>query len=98
MYRQLKPCLDGLDGVERELTDDMLKTFCWYTVKVDELSKRVEAEGVVVETPRGPRPNPANNALHQYTQRKADYYSRILKAVSKAGVASTDRLAAFVGR
>lgn len=98
LYARLKPCLDGLDGIELELTDDLLKTYCWLTVKVDELTAAIESEGPVIETPRGPKTNPANTVLHQYTQRKADYYTRIMKAVSKAGVASADRLAAFVGR
>lgn len=96
MYDSLSPCLDGLDGAERELTDDMLKTFCWYSVNVDELTASIDSEGPVIDTPRGLKTNPLNTVLHQYTQRKADFYQRILRAVSKAGVASVDRLAAYV--
>ncbi len=96
MMAELSPCLDALSGAERSMTEEMLRTFCWYTVKADDLMAEIEADGILIETPRGPKANPANAVLHQFTQRKGDCYQKVLKSVSKSGQAAVDKITQFV--
>ena len=96
MMAELSCCLDGLAGAERSMTEEMLRTFCWYSVKTDDLMAAIEHEGILIETARGPKPNPANQVLHQYTQRKGDCYQKVLKSVAKSGSAAVDKIAQFV--
>lgn len=93
---EMEPFLERLDGVEAVMTRDMLRTFCWYAVKVDDLTDAIEAEGIMLDTPKGPRPNPCNPVLHQYAQRKADYYQKCLRSLSKTGAEAVDKLAEFM--
>lgn len=95
MMGSIEAHLSKLDGAEALMTRDMLRTFCWYTVKVDDLMDALEAEGIIIDTPGGPRANPANTVLHQYSQRKADYYQKCLRSLSHAGAEAVDRLAEF---
>lgn len=96
LFSEIEPMLSKLDGVEGVMTRDMLRTFLWYVVKVEELTTAIDNEGVMIDTPSGPKGNPANNVLHQYTQRKADYYQKCLKSISHAGAEAVDKLAEFV--
>lgn len=96
LFAELEPMLAQLDGAEGVMTKDMLRTLLWYTVKVDDLTTALDAEGVLIDTPSGPKPNPAAALLHQFSQRKADYYSKCLKSLSHAGAEAVDKLAEFV--
>lgn len=93
---EMEPFLEKLDGIEAIMTRDMLRTFCWYSIKVDELAECLESEGIMLDTPKGSKPNPANAVLHQYAQRKSDYYQKCLKSLSKAGAEAVDKLAEFM--
>lgn len=96
MMLDLAPCLDDLSGAERDMTEDMLRTFCWYSVQIDDLVHELDVEGVIIDTPKGFRANPANAVLHQYTQRRGDIYAKVLKVISGSGSVAADRLAEFV--
>lgn len=93
---EMEPFLAKLDGVKAIMTRDMLRTFCWYSIMVDELTECIEQEGIMIDTPKGSRPNPANAVLHQYAQRKADYYQKCLKSLAEAGAEAVDKLAEFM--
>lgn len=95
MMGEIDGYLAKLDGAEAVMTRDMLRTFCWYTVKVDDLMDAIETEGIIIDTPNGPKANPANTVLHQYSQRKADYYQKCLRSLSHAGAEAVDKLAEF---
>lgn len=97
LYKKLAPLLSGLKAGQRTMTADMLRNWCWYNVHVAELTEQIDAEGVIVMLPSGDRPNPANQPLHQYTQRMGDLYSKIMRALRDAGEGkAADELAAFV--
>lgn len=94
-YEELIQYLDDLDEFKRELVSDMLRTWCWYAIKVNDLLAQIDEEGAIIDTPKGQKPNPANNVLHQFTQRKSDYYSKIIKMLPPSGKEALDALAAF---
>lgn len=98
LYSKLKPCLDGMDGTVRDMTDDMLRTYAWYCVKVKELTDLIDVEGSIVDTPRGTRQNPACDVLHKYSMRKGEYYARLVGVIGKDDKQAADRLAQFVTR
>lgn len=98
MMGEMEQYLERLDGAESVMTRDMLRTFCWYAVKVDDLTEAIEREGIMLDTPKGPKANPCNAVLHQYAQRKGDYYQKCLKSLSRAGSDAVDKLAEFVTR
>lgn len=96
MYGQLKDCLDGLSGVEMVLTASMLWDFCWLHVKVEDLQKTIDMEGILADGPKGPRENPCVQPLHKFETQKNNTFSKLLKAVSKSGTEAVDKLSKFV--
>ena len=98
LYKKIAPVLSGLKGGQKTMTEGMLRNWCWYRCHVDELTEQIDSEGVIVMMPSGDKPNPANQPLHQYTQRMGDLYSKIMKALHDVGeTKAADELAAFVG-
>lgn len=97
-HEELDGCLDGMSETEKIAMSPVLACLCDDLVIYDELTSRVVDEGAVVETPKGPRANPALLERHKCVNRIIGECSKIRQAASKAGVAKIDRLAAYVAR
>lgn len=98
MYKELAPAIDELGAVEAAMTAEMLHQFCWYCVKLRDLEHEVEVGGVMVETPKGDKPNPALPVVHQFAQRKGDLYAKLMKAVGRVSADAASKLAQFASR
>lgn len=93
---ELSVCLKDLGGAERTMTEDMLRMYCWYHIRANDLRVTLDREGLLEDGPKGWREHPANPLLHKYTQRMADFYSKIVKVIGRNNPAAADRLAQFV--
>lgn len=98
MYAEIVPAIGELGAVEFAMTSEMLHQFCWYCVKLRDLEHTVEVEGILEETPKGPKANPALAVMHQFAQRKGDLYAKVLKSVGKVSSDAASRLASFASR
>ena len=93
---ELSVCLKDLSGAERQMTEDMLRMYCWYHINANDLRETLDREGLLEDSPKGWREHPANPLLHKYTQRMADFYSKIVKVIARGNPAAADRLSQFV--
>ena len=96
MMAGITPSLEGMDEAHRELAEDMLKTFCWFSVHLDDLQKKVDKEGPVVETQKGPRENPAIGTIHKLSQRTSDYYTKLMRSLPDEGKEAVDAMTEFL--
>lgn len=96
MMAGIVPSLDGMDEMHRELAVDMLKTFCWFSVHLSDLQKQVDKEGPIVETQKGPRENPAIGTIHKLSQRKSDYYTKLMRSLPEEGKDAVDAMTEFL--
>ena len=98
MYGELVPAIGDLGAVEFAMTAEMLHQFCWYCVKLRDLEHTVEVEGIMEDTPKGPKANPVLAVMHQFAQRKGDLYSKMVKSVGKVSSDAASKLAKFGSR
>ena len=98
LYNQLKEDLDGLDGIAYEIVDNWLHDYCYHIVEVRKERAAMEREGSIIELPKCDRPNPRAAIIQKHEQQIVKLGKEIKTAVDKGGVASVDRLAAYVGR
>lgn len=98
MYGELVPAIGDLGVVEFAMTAEMLHQFCWYCVKLRDLEHAVEVEGIMEDTPKGPKANPVLAVMHQFAQRKGDLYSKMVKSVGKVSSDAASKLAKFASR
>ena len=71
--------LHTLDPGHRKLAEDMLKSYAWFSRKMDMMTDMVDREGAIVETEKGPKEHPAVSTIHKLSQRKADYFTRLMR-------------------
>lgn len=64
-WRRVVKVLDGL-GILTSADTDTLAVYCDAVVRYAEASRTLEAEGMIVETPRGPQQHPAILAQQKY--------------------------------
>lgn len=89
MYDGISKCLDNLEGAEKELTANMLYSYCWFAAQMDELTDKIDREGAIIEVEKGGAnnkhivnaENPAIGTLHKISARKAEYYTKLLRVI-----------------
>lgn len=96
MYETISPALSNMVEAEKTLTQDMLRSYCWFTVNVNELTRVVDREGAIVFGERGMREHPAIGAIAKLSAKKSDYYAKIMKQLRDSGVDETNDLGAFL--
>lgn len=97
MYKTISPALEPMLDAEKTLTQDMLRSYCWFTVNVNELTRVVDREGAIIFGERGMREHPAIGAIAKLSTKKSDYYAKIMKQLRESGVDANDDLGAFIG-
>lgn len=75
---------------------DMAMTYCWFAVTCDDLQKKIDREGVLIETEKGPKENPAVGVLHKMSARKHEYFSKIQTAQRRVTDDEVDDIQAFL--
>lgn len=98
MFAGLEPALAELDPVKRAMIGDMMRQFCWYSVKIRDLEHAVEEEGMLLDTEKGVRSNPAIDMIHKLTTSKANLYAKVLKEVGSAPADTASKLSKFASR
>lgn len=96
LVERLVPLAEGFPPAERLMIEELMRDYAWLKATVDELKAEVDADGAIVETPAGPRKNPALDALHQQMGRKNDCFARIVREMGKAGGAAADAITEFL--
>lgn len=96
LAERLVPLAEGFPPAERLMIEELMRDYAWLKATVDELKEEVDSEGVIVETPSGPRKNPALDALHQQMGRKNDCFARIVREMGKGGGAAVDAITEFL--
>lgn len=75
--------VSNMAGAELELTRSMLHTWCWLTVQINELEEQVNKEGALIpDEKKGYREHPAIQTIHKLTQRKSDYYTKLMRRLN----------------
>lgn len=96
MYDTISPALEPMLEAEKTLTQDMLRSYCWFTVNVNELTRIVDREGAIIFGERGLKEHPAVGAIAKLAAKKSDYYAKIMRQLRESGVDASDDLGAFI--
>ena len=87
--------LHMLDPGQRKLAEDMLKSYTWFSHKIDALTVTVDEEGAIIDTEKGPKEHPAVQIIHKLSQRKADYFTKLMRLMPE-GPDADDELDDFL--
>ena len=98
MYDDMLSMIDGLDGISYKIAKDWIKSYCENETVLRAEREKLSREGTIVERPNGDKENPRVALIKKYEQMEIKYGKELKTVVEKAGVASVDRLAAYVGR
>lgn len=86
-YRKYKAVFGGsLDA----FTDEVLKGFCETCAQIDVLNEKIAREGLVIETDKGPKENPAINTKHKLETDKARAATLLRRVLNDAGGSDDD--------
>lgn len=91
-FEEMAGRLAGIDEGSRVLIEDMVSTYAWYAVTVDDLIAQIDKEGVLVDG----KENPACAVLHKMSGRKHEYFAKIQTATRKAQGEQEDALMDFI--
>lgn len=83
-YEQMLPEFGEID----EATRSILYSFALTCCQVDDLNRRISKDGMLMETDRGLRENPAVATLHKLNADKARYYTPLKRVLDKKGAMS----------
>lgn len=91
-------CLEGMSEAEKASMRPVLMCLCDDLLYYKDLRADIRENGLIEETPKGRRPNPAENMRHKCVARILNECTKLRQAASKAGIAHIDKLAAYVAR
>ena len=82
-----------------DMTRDMLRTYCITCVQIDDLNDMIQAEGYLIEDPKGKMiEHPAVNTMHKLNADKARYFAPLKRHLTKQGEqAVEDDMDSFLG-
>lgn len=98
IMEEMEQYLDELDEPKRTLTEDMLQMYWWFAVQLDDLKTKVEEEGAVIETEKGPKENVAINVIHKMSTKKSEYYTKVMRVLGSGAKDKMDELEDFLTR
>ena len=92
--------IEGMDDARREMAERELRDYFWCYFKCEELRRDIDAEGILVEGPKGGlAENKKMTVLHKLTGRKSTMFSQIMRWLPKGeDVEETDELDEFLAR
>lgn len=96
MLSEVMNCLQSMPRAEYFMTEDMLKTYCWASVHLKELTDKVNCEGALLYGSGGARENPAIATIAKLASKKSDYYTKIMKMLDKNAQDAMSSLDAFL--
>lgn len=87
MYGRMAVAFTELD----DMTSSMLRSYCVICAQIDDLNERIEDEGYFVDTPKGPKENPAVNTVHKLNADKARYFAPLKRYLAKDREGALDK-------
>lgn len=86
LYETMSKAFSELD----DMTASMLRSYCVTCIQVDEITARIKKEGYFIDTPKGPKENPAINTLHKLNSDKARYFTPLKRFLNKQTEGAAD--------
>ncbi len=95
LYEKMAGGLDGMSDVDKSLTEEMLREYCWLCAQIFLLREQIDEDGVLIEIEKGNNSykhkvvveNPAIKTLVRFQTQKSSYYTKRHKVVN---IANTD--------
>lgn len=78
-YERMLPEFGEIDEPTRSVLHSYALTCC----QIDEVNRRLTKEGLLIETERGTRENPAVSTLHKLNADKARYYTPLKRVLDR---------------
>lgn len=96
VFQKYRTKVVGVDPASQAILENMLLDYAWLEVTVEELKAKLDEEGLILDTEKGSKENPAFALLIKATGRKQEFFAKIFTETRKTQGEQEDSLMDFI--